>query len=263
MAKDINLMSQEWIDLVFKNKAYGAYRLRQSSGRRHLFAFVVTITIVVVLFLVLFIITSYQNQKKGETMVQVTELSDIQLAPPELPEEDIVPSYVAPLPRQLKEKIKMVPPVIERADKVREAYEKEMRQNSTEEEEQLLSNTIRVDGAEQSLPFTAADDEDDIFTILEEQPEFPGGNEALARFLNDNLYYPLSARENQIEGRVLMNFIIEKDGRINHIEIVDSINPLLDDEAIRAIRSMPKWKPGKRKGQPVRVRVTLPIVFRL
>jgi protein TonB len=104
---------------------------------------------------------------------------------------------------------------------------------------------------------------DEIFVVVEEQPEFPGGQAALMKFLSDNIRYPVIAQENGIQGRVICSFVVEKDGSITDVQVVRGVDPSLDKEAVRVIQSMPKWKPGKQRGKPVRVRFTLPIVFRL
>jgi len=104
---------------------------------------------------------------------------------------------------------------------------------------------------------------EEIFVVVEEQPEFPGGQAALMKFLSDNIRYPVIAQENGIQGRVICSFVVEKDGSITDVQVVRGVDPSLDKEAVRVIQSMPKWKPGKQRGKPVRVRFTLPIVFRL
>ena len=104
---------------------------------------------------------------------------------------------------------------------------------------------------------------EEIFVVVEEQPEFPGGNAAMMKFLGDNIKYPVIAQENAIQGRVITNFVVERDGSITDVQVVRGVDPSLDKEAIRVIQSMPKWKPGKQRGSAVRVRFTLPVVFRL
>ena len=134
MAKNINLTSQEWIDLIFegKNKSYGAYRLRQSSGKRHLYAFIVVVIATILLFVAMSLITTYQTQKKSkEAMTQVTELSNIQLEQPKVPEENIIQQYIAP-PVELKSTIKFTPPVIKKDEEVREDAEMKTQEFLTE-----------------------------------------------------------------------------------------------------------------------------------
>ena len=104
---------------------------------------------------------------------------------------------------------------------------------------------------------------EEIFVVVEEQPEFPGGNTAMMKFLSDNIKYPVIAQENGIQGRVITNFVVERDGSITDVQVVRGVDPSLDKEAIRVIQSMPKWKAGKQRGSAVRVRFTLPVVFRL
>jgi len=102
-----------------------------------------------------------------------------------------------------------------------------------------------------------------VFVIVEQKPEFPGGDAALMKYIAENIKYPVIAQENGIQGRVICQFVVNKDGSIVDINVVRSVDPSLDKEAIRVIKSMPKWKPGKQRGKAVRVKFTLPIVFRL
>lgn len=104
---------------------------------------------------------------------------------------------------------------------------------------------------------------EEIFVVVEEQPEFPGGQAAMMKFLSDNIRYPVIAQENAIQGRVICNFVVERDGSITDVQVVRGVDPSLDREALRVIQQMPRWKPGKQRGAPVRVRFTLPVVFRL
>jgi protein TonB len=104
---------------------------------------------------------------------------------------------------------------------------------------------------------------EEIFVVVENQPEFPGGNTAMMKFLSDNIKYPVIAQENGIQGRVICNFVVERDGSITDVQVVRGVDLSLDREAVRVIQQMPRWKPGKQRGQAVRVRFTLPVVFRL
>ena len=101
------------------------------------------------------------------------------------------------------------------------------------------------------------------FDVVEQMPEFPGGQEALMQFLRQEVKYPKEAEEKGLQGRVVVRYIIEKDGSISEVEIVKSVNEYLDAEAIRVVNAMPKWKPGKQNGEPVRVKFTIPVTFRL
>ena len=101
------------------------------------------------------------------------------------------------------------------------------------------------------------------FDVVEQMPEFPGGTPELMKYLSTNVKYPAEATKNGAQGRVLVQFIVEKDGSISEIEVVNKVNEHLDAEAVRVVNAMPKWKPGKQKGETVRVKYTLPISFRL
>ena len=108
------------------------------------------------------------------------------------------------------------------------------------------------------------EEEEVIFMVVESMPEFPGGQQALFKYLAENVKYPVIAQENGIQGRVICQFVVNKDGSIVDVVAVRSSGePSLDKEAIRVIKSMPKWKPGKQRGKPVRVKYTVPVNFRL
>ena len=102
-----------------------------------------------------------------------------------------------------------------------------------------------------------------IFVVVEEMPEFPGGQAALMSFIAKSIKYPVVAQENGIQGRVTCTFVVNQDGSIVDAQVARGIDPALDKEALRVINSMPKWKPGKQRGKPVRVKFTLPVTFRL
>ena len=106
-------------------------------------------------------------------------------------------------------------------------------------------------------------EEEEIFMVVEDAPEFPGGTQALLDYLRKNIKYPPICRENGIQGRVLVSFVVNKDGAIVEPQVVKSVNKQLDQEALLVISTMPNWKPGKQRGKPVRVKYTVPVNFRL
>ena len=106
-------------------------------------------------------------------------------------------------------------------------------------------------------------DANQIFTVVEQEPEFPGGTKALMEYISKNLRYPAFAAENGIQGRVTLSFVVEKDGSVTDIQELRSPSEDLTKEAKRVVQSMPKWKPGKQRGKPVRVKYMLPVTFRL
>jgi protein TonB len=105
--------------------------------------------------------------------------------------------------------------------------------------------------------------EGDIHQICEEMPDFPGGMRECMYFLSKNIKYPEEAVKNKVEGRVIIQMVVKKDGSIANAKVVRSIDPLLDAEALRVVNLMPKWKPGKNQGEAVRVRYTMPVMFKL
>ena len=140
----------------------------------------------------------------------------------------------------------------------------------TGSEEPLKVNLKKTSkgGVEGGTPFTyetttIKQEEDEVFQVVEEQPMYPGGMQELMKYLQKEMKYPKEAQDKGIQGRVIVQFVVNKDGSICDEHVVKSVDPLLDAEAIRVIRSMPNWIPGKQRGEPVRVRFTLPLMFRL
>ncbi|WP_315346488.1 energy transducer TonB [Segatella salivae] len=102
-----------------------------------------------------------------------------------------------------------------------------------------------------------------VFDIVEVMPQYPGGQIAMLKYFMENIKYPEQAMKKGIQGRVAVSFIVEKDGSISNVKPVLSVHPLLDKEAVRVVKSMPKWSPGKQNGKPVRVRFNVPVMFKL
>lgn len=115
----------------------------------------------------------------------------------------------------------------------------------------------------QNLKANAEEKQDSIFDMVEELPQFPGGTEKLIQFIKDNIKYPFIARKDGIEGRVIIQAVIDKDGSMIYYYVLRGVDPYLDKEAIRIVKMMPKWKPGKQNGKAEKVKVTFPVVFRL
>ena len=102
-----------------------------------------------------------------------------------------------------------------------------------------------------------------VYDVVEVMPQFPGGQIAMLKYIMENIKYPEQAMKEGIQGRVTVRFIVEKDGRVSNVRLLRSVQPALDKEAIRVVKSMPKWTPGKHNGKPVRVRFNLPVMFKL
>ena len=107
------------------------------------------------------------------------------------------------------------------------------------------------------------DQKEEPFNVVEDMPAFPGGMEAMIQFISSNIQYPADAQKQKVDGRVLVNFVVEKDGSITEVKVIKPAFPSLDAEAIRVVKAMPKWKPGYQRGQAVRVQFTMPINFSL
>lgn len=105
--------------------------------------------------------------------------------------------------------------------------------------------------------------EEKIFIVVEENPQYPGGETALFKFIGENLKYPSEAEKNNVQGRVILKFVVNPDGSVGKIEVLRSIDPLLDNEAIRVVKTLPKFRPGKQGGVPVKVWFMLPVLFKI
>lgn len=151
------------------------------------------------------------------------------------------------------------PEVIEEIEIVEDDKETESIDFSTEDDDKKVQEIIAVPvQVEEEDP-----EENVVFQVVENMPEFPGGRKALMEYLAENIKYPSIAAENNIQGRVVCQFTVWKDGSIKDIVVARGIDPSLDREAIRVVQSMPKWTPGKQRGKAVNCRFTLPILFRL
>ena len=124
----------------------------------------------------------------------------------------------------------------------------------TDDDEEIEEQVIQEDEQEDEK-------EDEIFVFVEDQPTFPGGDEARIKYLQDNIHYPEMAKESGIQGTVYVTFVVEKDGRISNVKILRGIGGGCDEEAVRIIKNMPKWKPGKQRGRAVRAQFNMPIRF--
>ena len=142
--------------------------------------------------------------------------------------------------------------------------------NVVEDNVETESIEVNTEETEQEVVIAAPveapveeEEEEVVFVVVESMPEFPGGQQALFKYLSENVKYPVIAQENGIQGRVICQFVVNKDGSLEDIQVVRGVDKALDNEAIRVIKTMPKWNPGKQRGKPVRVRFTLPVNFKL
>ena len=273
MAKDINLLSSKWNDIVFewKNKEYGAYEIRQTSSKRLIIAFLICMVLVVfVAFLPTLVSTVTQNRNVADNISESSVLADLQKELEEqVQEKDIIREETAPPPPPLKSTIQFTVPEIVSSDEISD--DDQMRSQDDLVESKLQISVANVEGTDdehgidiadlEQHKVIAEDTESKIFDVVEQSPEFPGGTEALMRYLNDNIRYPAIAQENGLSGRVSIRFVVNKDGKISDVRVLRGVDPSLDREARRVVESMPDWIPGKQNGKAVNVYFTLPVNF--
>jgi protein TonB len=263
----IDLTTLEWRELIFegKNKNYGAYVLRKESGKRHNVSIVIVAIVAIIGFSIPKLI-EYAKSVSRETVTEVTTLS--KLAKAEVKQELKKPITLEP-PPEVKSSIKFVAPVIKKDEEVNE--DNEIKSQEELNETKVAISIADVKGNNEESGIDIADVKQDItqeveekpFDVVEQMPTFPGGDEELFKFLGENVRYPVIAQENGISGRVIVKFVVTRKGEVDRIEVVRSVESSLDKEAIRVVKSMPKWIPGKQNGENVSVWFTLPINFRL
>ena len=129
--------------------------------------------------------------------------------------------------------------------------------NAEVDQTEVIEEYVPVEVEEEEVSET------EVFTIVEEMPAYPGGDAKLYEYLGKNIKYPQIARESGIQGRVFVNFVVEPDGSVSNVKVMRGIGGGCDEEAVRVIKTMPKWKPGKQRGKAVRVTYTIPVVFKL
>lgn len=285
--KNVDLTSAEWRDLVFaeKNKEFGAYQLRKASDKRHNMAFLyMLVGLVVVIFLVIGYskYADYRDEKKALELQEQREkmmAAAIEQAEEETPEEPEVEEqkYEQPeiqVPEEVLATVQVTQIAIVEADKVKN----EVMDMETQKEDNTARGIVNQEGSDDADKFKAVQDqvivkepepevvkpkEEEIFVAVEQQAEFPGGQAALMKWLSNNIRYPESAQQNDIQGRVVVKFVVEKDGSIGQATIAKGVDKDLDREAIRVVKKMPKWQPGKNNGVAVRSYFTLPVTFKL
>lgn len=271
----IDLISNAWCDLVFegKNQAYGAYKLRKGTSKRNLWSIIIVLIAAVAIFSAIAIKNVIEaNQKVAVTTA--VELSKIDKTP-KVEKKKVTPKIEQPkVVEKVKSSIKFTAPVIKKDSEVKP--EEEMK---TQEDLQKTKTTIgaftvvgndEIGGEiikakeEIAQPEPPKNEEENkVFDVVEEQPSFPGGQGALMSWLHDNIKYPVVAAENGIQGKVIVQFIVGKNGSISNVKVLRSVDPSLDKEAVRVVSNMPNWTPGKQNGASVNVRFTLPVTFRL
>ncbi len=285
MAKDVDLSSKEWTDVIFegKNKEFGAYELRRQSDKRHNRA-----VIFVLIGLILVLIGGYfwgmysdyrREQRELELQAQLEQqLADIAAAEAEEPEEvEEVPQAVEEpqreeaLPEEILNTIKDT--------EISIAADEEVTEDITSKDDVAEStaaagsttfdqgtddlNVVREHKEEIIVEEKHEPVKEEIFTAVEQMPQFPGGEGELLKYISTHIKYPTMAAENNIQGRVVVKFVVQKDGKVGEVVVLRGQDPDLDKEAVRVVKTLPNFIPGKMNGQAVSVWYTLPINFKL
>ena len=282
MAQEINLSSREWCDLVFegKNKDFGAYVIRTESTKRHnlavLWALVGSLAVAALTF-GLIQANKYLEERRLASQHDQTEVFvDLTAEEPE-PEKQIIEP----------EKPEVIPEEVESATiKVTELQIVEDAEVKDEDkiisiDEQMATDAsagtvTHLDGSTNKNIFiehrveikvepepVAEPKTEEIFKSVEQMPQFPGGEAALMKFLSSHINYPPMAAENNVQGKVIVQFVVDKTGKVGEVKVVRNVDKDLDNDAIRVCKALPKFTPGRQNGRPVSVWYTLPIQFKL
>ena len=275
MAK-LDLVSNEWTDLVFegRNQDYGAYKLRKGTTKRNVWSIIIVALAAVLLYLGLQLQHMVEANRQVEN-TQAIELSALEQKKKEakVEKKEVVKVEPEKVVEKVKSSVKFTAPVIKKDSEVKE--EDEIKLDEVEKSNKAVG-AFTVEGNDEvggevlkAKEEIAAPEppkpveENKVFDVVEQMPSFPGGMGALMNWLSQNIKYPVIAAENGVQGRVIVQFVVEKDGSITDVKVAKSVDPSLDKEAARVVGSMPHWIPGKQNGSAVRVKYTVPVTFKL
>lgn len=280
MAKDVDLSSKEWCDIVFdgKNKEYGAYQLRATSVKRHTKALLSVVIVLALILTAIILVMTGVFKSADEDINAKNEQEEVIMAPEDIPEEEEQMDIPEQKPEEVQAEEEVAATQAVTEVKIVETVDKD---REVKDQEQVLENTAQL-GADdhkgvedvnrdrvvkevvEEKPVEKPKEEGPLsVAMVEQKPSFPGGESAMYKWLQDNIIYPAAASEEGVQGKVTVQFIVEKDGSITHVQVVRGKHPAFDAEAARVIRKMPRWTPGRNNGQPVRVTYHLPVQFKL
>ena len=262
-----NVVSPQRNDLVFegRNHSYGAYEIRRNYNRTVMFVLFGLLIGVGVIFAGRLVVSIFSNMDEILNKPKI-EITPIDLTPPPLDESEPPPPPPPP-PPPIAESVRFVPPVIDE-----EAVEEEPPPiQEALVETNVGTTTNEGTGDEVVIPTentgtgVVEEKAPEIFTVVEEMPEYPGGMADLMKYLQNNINYPQVEKEAGIQGKVFVKFVVQPDGSISNTEVLRGVagGEGLSKEAIRVVKAMPKWKPGKQNGRTVPVYFNLPINFKL
>jgi periplasmic protein TonB len=249
----VSIFPDNFDDILFKdrNKSYGAYILRKKYHKQLLLSILIIIPVFILVAVILYIIINQPEPVLKESPYYSEYLSQpsaniIQ------PDEELLPE----LKKLQKKAAYTVPRVVTDED---EQVLSDL--NADSEESDTTTNGTNNSGSSNGVLDGFGVDDNAIYTYVQEPPAFPGGDQARKAFLQRNIRYPKLATQNKIQGIVHVSFIVEINGTLTNLKITQGIGAGCDDEALRVIRMMPRWKAGKRQGREVRVVIDLPITF--
>ena len=288
MAKGVDLTSKEWCDLVFegKNKEFGAYQLRKKSPKRHWVAIVGVLILLAAVAVIYAGVKKYNEIKEAEALAKGAQMSEVLFETDnnDVPEEEEEVKYEEqPEPEEqvVEEQVASQQvtaiAIVEKADADKEVknmdqiQENEAQVGNVNQEGKIDISEVNtatkavtvVEEKPKEEPKVEKPQPEKIFEAVEQPAEFPGGRSALAKWLSNNLRYPEVAQANNIQGRVVVKFTVEKDGSISNPTVVRGVDKDLDREAIRVVKKMPRWNAGKNNGVAVRSYFNLPVNFKL
>ena len=284
MAKEVDLSSREWCDLVLegKNKDFGAYVIRTDSPKRHNKAFWYTLIGAVIFGALAFGLVKanqyFEERRLAEMGEQEEVLIDMsqETEEPEEQQERLEQPKPEVLPEEVLKSVKVTELAIVEDDKVKKEDEiktqdelKEtetafgQKDNEKGTEDRNITKTLKDEVVVEKKEEKPKEVKEEIFRSVEQMPQFPGGDAALMKFLQSHINYPPMAAENNVQGKVILQFVVEKDGKVGEVKVARSVDKDLDREAIRVVKTLPRFTPGRQNGQPVRVWYTLPVTFKL
>ena len=281
MATEINLSSREWCDLVFegKNKDFGAYVIRTDSPMRHNKAVLWTLIGTIIFGFIAFGFmkaNQYLEERRlagqgeqKEVFIDMTEEADepapepIEQEKPEVLPQEVMKTYQATELQIVEDKnVREEDEIVSQDERMQtDAIAGSVTNSEGSTNLNNFRERINEIVVEEKKPVEEKAVE--IFKAVEQMPQFPGGDEALIKYLSSHINYPPMAAEANIQGRVVVQFVIDKTGKVGEVKVVRSVDKDLDREAVRVCKSLPKFVPGRQNGQPVAVWYTLPVSFKL
>ncbi len=284
MAKEVDLSSREWCDLVFegKNKDFGAYVIRTDSTKRHNKAVIYTIIGAIVFAALAWGLAQANKYLEERRLAAMAEQEEVLIdmsqeeEAPEPEQERLEQPKPEVLPEEVLKSVKVTELQIVEDDKVKKEDEiktqdelKEtetafgQKDNEKGTEDRNVTRTLKEEVVVEKPVEKPKEVKEEVFRSVEQMPQFPGGEAALMKFLQSHINYPPMAAENNVQGKVVVQFVVDKTGRVGEVKVVRSVDKDLDREAVRVCKSLPKFTPGRQNGQAVSVWYTLPVTFKL